>query len=70
MNAPAKEAGVPPSSLDLEANLGHLERRLIGAAPARTGGKRAAAARLLGISRNGLAMKMDRMGLTGAPPVG
>jgi DNA-binding NtrC family response regulator len=28
-------------------------------------GKRAPAARMLGISRNGLAMKMERLGLTG-----
>jgi DNA-binding NtrC family response regulator len=41
----------------------HLERRLIRAALVRTGGKRSAAARLLGVSRNGLAMKMERLGL-------
>jgi DNA-binding NtrC family response regulator len=52
-----------PSSLRLEANVDHLERRLIRAALLRTGGTRSAAARLLGVSRNGLAMKMDRLGL-------
>jgi len=52
-----------PSSLRLEANVDHLERRLIRVALVRTGGKRSAAARLLGVSRNGLAMKIDRLGL-------
>ena len=53
----------PPSSLKLEPNIEHLERRLVRAALLRTSGKRSAAARLLGISRNGLAMKMERLGL-------
>ena len=60
---PEADAIAPPSSLRLEANVDHLERRLIRAALARTGGMRSAAARLLGISRNGLAMKMERLGL-------
>jgi len=60
------EANAPPTSLTLEANIDHLERRLIRTALGRTGGGRAAAARLLGISRNGLANKMERLGL-GAP---
>jgi transcriptional regulator with PAS, ATPase and Fis domain len=62
----AAENGPPPSSLKLEAHIDHLERRLIRAALVRTGGKRSAAARALGISRNGLAMKMDRLGLVDA----
>jgi len=57
------EADASPSSLRLAANVDHLERRLIRAALARMGGKRSPAARLLGISRNGLAMKMERLGL-------
>jgi transcriptional regulator with PAS, ATPase and Fis domain len=57
------EAEPPPSSLRLEANIEHLERRLIRAALVRMGGKRSLAATLLGISRNGLAMKMERLGL-------
>jgi len=61
------ESGEPPSVLTLEANVDHLERRLIRTALARTGGRRAAAARLLGISRNGLANKMDRLGVEAAP---
>jgi DNA-binding NtrC family response regulator len=55
--------GEAPSSLLLEANVDRLERRLIRAALARAGGKRSEAARLLGISRNGLTMKMERLGL-------
>jgi len=54
-----------PCSLDLAVNVDHLERKLIRAALARTGGKRSAAARLLGISRNGLAIKMERLGVQG-----
>jgi DNA-binding NtrC family response regulator len=42
-----------------------LERRLIREALERSGGNRSEAARLLGISRNGLALKMDRLGLEG-----
>jgi len=61
------EANAPPSSLTIEANVDHLERRLIRTALGRTGGGRAAAARLLGISRNGLSNKMERLGLVGSP---
>ena len=59
------DTDAPPSSLKLEANIAHLERRLVRAALLRTSGKRSAAARLLGISRNGLAMKMERLGVGG-----
>jgi DNA-binding NtrC family response regulator len=61
--APAEDAGEPPSSLRLQDNVDHLERRLIRAALVRTAGRRAAAARVLGISRNGLAIKMGRLGV-------
>jgi transcriptional regulator with PAS, ATPase and Fis domain len=57
------EADAPPSSLRLDDNVDHLERHLIRAALLRAGGKRSTSARLLGISRNGLAMKMKRLGL-------
>jgi two-component system response regulator HupR/HoxA len=57
------EASLPPSALDLAANVAQLERRLIRAALVRARGKRSAAARLLGLSRNGLAMKMERLDL-------
>jgi two-component system response regulator AtoC len=54
---------VAPSSLRIQDHVDHLERRLIRAALARTGGNRSAAARLLDISRNGLTIKMMRLGL-------
>jgi len=57
------EASLPPSALDLAANVAQLERRLIQAAIVRARGKRSAAARLLGLSRNGLAMKMERLAI-------
>ncbi len=63
LDRPGAEASAPPSSLTLEAHVDHLERRLIRTALARTGGRRAAAARLLEISRNGLSKKMERLGL-------
>jgi two-component system response regulator HupR/HoxA len=50
-------------TLDLRANVDLLERRLIARALAQAEGSRAGAARLLGISRNGLALKMERLGL-------
>ena len=61
--SPCEEATEPPSSLGIQDNVDHLERRLIRAALSRTAGRRAAAARLLGVSRNGLAIKMRRLGL-------
>jgi transcriptional regulator with PAS, ATPase and Fis domain len=54
---------LPPSVLNLAANVDELERRLIRTALVRARGKRAPAARFLGLSRNGLAMKMVRLGL-------
>jgi two-component system, NtrC family, response regulator HydG len=57
-----------PGSLDLESNLGHLERRLIKQALAQARGNRTRAAKLLGISRNGLAIKMERLGLGPVDP--
>ena len=50
--------------LDLDPAVADLERKMITAALARTKGNRSKAAKLLGISRNGLALKMDRLGLT------
>jgi len=49
--------------LSLDTALADLERTYIAAAMARTRGNRSKAAKLLGISRNGLALKMDRLGL-------
>jgi two-component system response regulator HupR/HoxA len=57
-------APAPPPAADVELNLerrvAELERRLIEEALERTHGNRTAAARLLGISRNGLAIKIER----------
>jgi len=49
--------------LRLETRVDELERKLITVALARTRGNRSKAAKLLGISRNGLALKMERLGL-------
>jgi len=49
--------------LELDTAVADLERKYITAAMARTKGNRSKAAKLLGISRNGLALKMDRLGL-------
>jgi DNA-binding NtrC family response regulator len=57
------DTDAPPASLKLADQIDHLERRLVRVALLRTGGKRLAAARLLGISRNGLTMKMERLGI-------
>jgi DNA-binding NtrC family response regulator len=52
-------------SLELQRHVDALEERLIKEALTRTGGNRTEAARLLGVSRNGLALKMTRLGLDG-----
>jgi len=58
------EPPAPTDTLDMEKNVDALERRLISQALAQARGNRTRAARLLGISRNGLAIKMERLGLT------
>jgi len=56
--------GAPPGgSLQIDSHVDPLEARLIREALSRAGGNRSQAARLLGISRNGLAMKMARLGI-------
>ena len=60
--------GPPPrpsadGTLELQRHVDALENRLIAEALARTQGNRTEAARLLAISRNGLALKMARLGL-------
>jgi transcriptional regulator with PAS, ATPase and Fis domain len=60
-DGPAAEA---LASLELEGSVSRLESRLIRVALGRTGGNRTQAARLLGVSRNGLAIKMERLGVT------
>jgi two-component system NtrC family response regulator len=52
------------ASLCLDTHLQHLEDRLIRTALRRSNGNRSQAAKLLGISRNGLALKMERLGMT------
>lgn len=54
---------VPSAALDLRQQVAALERRLILQAVARSGGNLAEAARLLGLTRNGLVMKMQRLGI-------
>jgi DNA-binding NtrC family response regulator len=56
-------AGPASLPLDLQQNVDATERRLIREALERAGGNRSHAARLLGISRNGLAIKMERLGI-------
>ena len=52
-----------PEDLDLNRQVELVERRLLTQAIALTGGNLAAAARKLGITRNGLVMKMQRLGI-------
>jgi DNA-binding NtrC family response regulator len=63
--AAAGGAGTLDSAPDLtlSRHVEELERRLIALALTRSGGKRALAARLLGISRYGLTLKMQRLKL-------
>ncbi|MDP9121586.1 MAG: sigma 54-interacting transcriptional regulator, partial [Acidobacteriota bacterium] len=53
------------SDLDLEKLVGTCEQAAIREALRRTHGNKSQAARLLGLSRNGLAIKMERFGLKG-----
>ena len=70
--SPVGAAGPPADgSLDLGRRVAELERRLIEEALERTHGNRTQAARLLGISRNGLAIKIERLqAAKGAPESG
>ena len=51
------------AGLNLEHHTAVVERKLITLALTRTRGNRSKAAKLLGISRNGLALKMNRLGI-------
>jgi transcriptional regulator with PAS, ATPase and Fis domain len=51
-------------SLELDAHVRKVEERLIRQALARASGNRTQAAKFLGISRNGLTIKMERLGIT------
>ena len=63
--APDLELGSidPATDLSLERHTAELERKLITLALARTGGNISRAARLLGLSRNGLKTRMRRYGI-------
>jgi DNA-binding NtrC family response regulator len=56
------------SALDLAARVAELERQLIAQALQRSRGNRSVAARLLGLSRNGLALKMQRLDSSATAP--
>ena len=53
----------PTSELDLDKLVAETERAAIREALRRSGGNKSAAARELNLSRNGLAMKMERLGI-------
>ena len=61
--SPAPALSLEGTSLDLASRLQVLEELLVREALARAGGNRTQAAKLLGISRNGLAIKMQRLGI-------
>jgi transcriptional regulator with AAA-type ATPase domain len=62
--APTRAARAPASlSLLLEPQLEEVERRLILQALALAKGNQTRAARMLGVSRNGLALKLQRLGI-------
>ena len=60
---PLAEDASLDASLRLDSRVEQLEARLIREALTRAGGNRSQAAKLLGISRNGLAIKMQRLGI-------
>ncbi len=51
--------------LHLKVQVEQLERRIISAAMQKAGGNKSEAARLLGLSRNGLLLKVERLGIEG-----
>lgn len=58
----ATERDAPGAALNLGEQVELLEGRLLRLALERAGGNRTLAARLLGVSRNGLAIKIKRLG--------
>jgi transcriptional regulator with AAA-type ATPase domain/pSer/pThr/pTyr-binding forkhead associated (FHA) protein len=62
----AEEPADDADDLCLEKRLAVTERAIILRALERTGGNQTQAARLLGISRNGLTLKLERLGITAA----
>jgi DNA-binding NtrC family response regulator len=63
VQAPPASSAPADDDLDLERRLGALEKALVMQALERSGGNRSQAARLLGLSRNGLRAKLSRHGL-------
>jgi DNA-binding NtrC family response regulator len=66
VRTPTPGVALPPAemdSLELAPRLEALERAMLREAMLRTGGRLMAAARLLGLSRNGLAKKLERFDL-------
>ena len=57
------DAEVDLDDLDLKRQLQIVERRVIERALARAQGNHSEAARLLGVTRNGLSMKIKRLGI-------
>lgn len=58
----------PSESLDLNSRIEELQRTIIRRALLRARGNQTQAARLLGITRNGLALKVKRLGLSDLAP--
>lgn len=63
----AEKTADDPNDLCLEKRVAATERVVILQALDRTGGNQTQAAKLLGISRNGLTLKLERLGITAAP---
>ncbi|HVT17786.1 MAG TPA: sigma 54-interacting transcriptional regulator [Thermoanaerobaculia bacterium] len=61
--AAAAAAPSPAPALTLEERIAALERETLTAALAASGGNKAAAARALGLTRNGLNLKLKRLGI-------
>jgi DNA-binding NtrC family response regulator len=64
-NVTGADLSIPPSTL--QHRLDEVERQVIGDALTRSHGIKSRAAAILGITRNGLAMKMRRLGLEKRP---
>ncbi len=60
----AERPAEDPDDLCLERRAAVTERAVILRALERTGGNQTQAAKLLGISRNGLTLKLERLGIT------
>ena len=68
IHSPVSSPDSPMNTLELAPHIEATERRLIRLALETSGGSQRKTAEILGISRNGLAQKMKRLGLDGSPP--